>query len=105
LAGSVVVGKIVVMQADVVGFRVVEEAHSVDVGEAVDEGFAHPVHAIHDTAVAGKNDRKAEVAVADEAGVLSDLSAGDRLSCVAGPVGFVEFADSGERYTLPWQAG
>jgi hypothetical protein len=91
--GSVVVGEVVGMQTDVVGFRVLEEAHGFDVAETFEEGLADSVHAVHDTAVAGKDDGKGEVAVADEAGVLSDLAAGDRLCRIAGPEGLVEFPD------------
>jgi hypothetical protein len=103
--GLVVVWKIVGIYADVVGFRVLEETHGFDVTETFNEGLADSVHAVHDSAVAGKDDGKGEVAVADEAGVLSDLAAGDRFCRVAGPVGLVEFADGGERHTLSRQGG
>src|SRR5882757_6648607 len=73
--------------------------------EAFEEGLANSVHAVHDTAVAGEDDGKAEVAVADEAGVVRDLAAGDRFCRIAGPVGFVEFGDGGERYALSRQSG
>ena len=101
----VVVGKIVGIDAEVVGFRVMEEAHGFDVAETFDEGLADSVHAVHDTAVAGKDDGKGEVAVADEAGVLSDLAAGDRFCRIARPEGLVEFADGGDRHTLSRQGG
>jgi hypothetical protein len=63
------------------------------------------VHAVHDTAVAGKDDGKGEVAIADEAGVLSDLTAGDGFCGLPGPLGLVEFADGGERHTLSRKGG
>lgn len=102
---SVVVWKIVGIDADIVGFRVLEEAHDFDVAETFDERLADSVHAIHDTAVTGENDRKGQVGVADEAGVLSDLTAGDRFCGLAVPVGLVEFADGGERHALSRQGG
>ena len=82
-----------------------EEAHGFDVSKTFEEGLADSVHTVHDTAVAGKDDRKAEVAVADEAGVVNDLAAGDRFCRIAVPVGLVEFADGGERHTLSRQGG
>jgi hypothetical protein len=93
------------MQADVVGFGVLAEAHGFDVAETFDEGPADSVHTVHDAAVAGKKDGKGEVAVADEAGVLSDLAAGDRFCGLPRPVGLVEFADGRERHTLSRQGG
>ena len=63
------------------------------------------MHAVHDTAVAGQDDGKSEVAVADEPGVVGDLATGDRFCCVTIPVGLVEFADGRERYTLSRQGG
>ena len=60
-ASVVVVWEIVWIYSDVVGFRVLEEAHGFDVGEALEEGLADAVHAVHDAAVAGENDGKAEV--------------------------------------------
>lgn len=53
------------MYADVVGFGVLEEAHSFDVAEAFEEGPADSVHAVHDAAIAGEDDWKVEVGVAD----------------------------------------
>lgn len=103
-AGScVVVGKIVGIQADIVRFRVMNEAHGFDLSETVDKGFRYPVHAVHDTAIARKDDGEGEVAITNESGVFSDLPAGDGPGGVAGPVGFVEFANGGQRHKLPWQ--
>jgi len=96
---------VVGLEADVVGFRVLEEAHGFDVAATFEDGLADAVHTVHDTAVAGKDDGKGEVGVADEAGVLSDLAAGDRFCRVARPVGLVEFADGGERYALSHERG
>ena len=81
------------MYADVVGLRVVDEPHGFDVAEAFKECLADSVHAVHDTAVAGEDDGKGNVAVADEAGVIHDLAAGDRFCGVTVPVWLVEFAD------------
>jgi hypothetical protein len=102
---SIVVWKIVGINAYVVGFGVVEEAHGFDVGETFEECLTDSVHTVHDTAVAGKDDGKAEVAVTDEAGVVRDLATGDRLCGIAGPVGFIEFADGGERHALSREGG
>jgi hypothetical protein len=101
----VVVREVVGVYADVVGFGVAEEARGFDVAETFEESLADSVHAVHDTAVAGEDDGKAEVAVADEAGVVRDLAAGDRFCWVAVPVGLVEFADGGERYALSRNGG
>ena len=63
------------------------------------------MHAVHDTAVAGQDDGKGEVAVADEPGVVGDLATGDRFCCVTIPVGLVEFADDGEGHAFSRQVG
>ena len=63
------------------------------------------MHAVHDTAVAGQDDGKDEVAVADESGVVGDLATGDGFCWVAVPVRLVEFADVGERDALSRQGG
>jgi hypothetical protein len=104
-ASVVVVWEIVWIYSDVVGFRVLEEAHGFDVGEALEERLANAVHAVHDAAIAGENDGKAEVGVADEASVIDDLAAGDRFCGVAVPVGLIEFADGGDWHTLSRQSG
>ncbi len=44
---SVVVGQIVGISTDVIGFRVMDEAHRLYLGETIDEGFADPMHAVH----------------------------------------------------------
>ena len=93
------------MQADVVGFRIMVEAYGFDVGETFEQSLADSVHAVHDTAVAGENDRKGEVAVVDELGVFSNLTAGDGFCRIAGPVGLVEFADGGQSHSLQRQVG
>jgi hypothetical protein len=41
------------------------------------------VHSVHDTAVAEEDDGKGEVTVADKAGVVGDLAAGNRFCGVA----------------------
>jgi len=105
LAELVVVGKIVGMHADVVGLRVLNEAYGFNIAETVDEGLADSMHAVHYTAVAGKDDGESEVAVTDESGVLSYLAAGDRCFGLAGPVWLVKFADGGQRHPLPGQGG
>jgi len=105
LSSIVIVGEIVWINVDVVRVGIVEKADCVDVVEARQESLADAVHAVHDAAVAGKNDGKAEIAVADEAGVVHDLAAGDRFCGVAVPVRLVEFADGGERDVLSRQCG
>lgn len=102
---SVDIWKIVWMYADVVGLRIMQEAHGFDVAKTFKEGLANSMHTVHDATVTGKNDGKGEVAVADEAGVLSDLAAGDGFCESAEPEGLVEFADGGERYSLAGQGG
>jgi hypothetical protein len=93
------------MYANVVGLRVLEEAYGFDFAETVDERLTNPMHAVHYTAVVGKDDGESEVAVTDESGVLSYLAAGDRCFGLAGPVGLVKFANGGQRHTLPGQGG
>ena len=51
---SVIVGKIVGVYTDVVGFRVLEEAYGFDVAETFEEGLADSVHTVYDAAVAGQ---------------------------------------------------
>ena len=88
----VVVGEIVWVYADVVGFGIVLEANGFDVGETFDQGWLClqiRVHAVHDTTVAREDDGEGEVAIADETGMFGDLAAGDRFCWVAVPVGFI----------------
>lgn len=77
LAASIVVGKIVRMHADVVGLRILNETYDFNIDKSIDKGLADSVHAVHYTAVTGKDDGESEVAVTDKAGMLSYLAACD----------------------------
>jgi hypothetical protein len=96
----IIVGKIVWVDADVVGVGVMEKADCFNVIETCEERLADTVHAIHDAAIAGENDRVGEVTVVDEAGVGDDFAAGELFVALIAPIGLVQLANGGERYAF-----
>jgi hypothetical protein len=72
----VVVGKVIGVDADVVGFRIVKKTNGFDFVETDQQCLADAVHTVHDAAVVRENDGMGEVALIDEAGMVNDFAAG-----------------------------
>jgi len=73
------------MNADEVGFRIVDETDSFDVGVTKEQGLADPMHSMHHTAVGLEDDPIDKVAIEHAASTLDNISTGQRFRSRVGP--------------------
>jgi hypothetical protein len=58
-----------------VGLRIVNEAHGLDVATTLQERLADAMHSVHHATVTRKNDRKREITLQHQACVVDYLAA------------------------------
>jgi len=92
MIGSFIIRKIVGMHTNKIGIRIVSESNGLDRKPPQQCCLADPVHAIHDVAIRGKNNGKAQVCGLNQSCVLYYRSACWRVAKTE-PKRFVKLSD------------
>jgi hypothetical protein len=100
LARLFIVGQVVRINTNEVGFGISRKTYSSDMALAAHQRLQYAVHSVHDAAIARKDDGTVEIGLLDEASVFSDVPARHGLS----PIRLVELANARNWHDLPFQA-